>query len=124
MGSLRVELFVDDLERSATFYERVLGFAKETDSPDYVALRRSSAVLGIGLMANLPDSHPARTREGERPGLGVEIVIELDDVDAAYAKAQASGYELSSPLRDRPWGLRDFRIVDPDSYYVRVTSKS
>jgi hypothetical protein len=24
-------------------------------------------------------------------------------------------------LTSRPWGLRDFRLVDPDGYYWRVT---
>jgi lactoylglutathione lyase len=24
-------------------------------------------------------------------------------------------------LCDRPWGLRDFRVVDPDGYYLRIT---
>lgn len=24
-------------------------------------------------------------------------------------------------LSDRPWGLLDFRVADPDGYYVRVT---
>jgi hypothetical protein len=28
---------------------------------------------------------------------------------------------LAEPLTDRPWGLRDFRVVDPDGYYLRVT---
>lgn len=24
-------------------------------------------------------------------------------------------------VRDRPWGLRDFRITDPDGYDLRIT---
>lgn len=24
----------------------------------------------------------------------------------------------------RPWGLKDFRICDPDGYYLRITSKA
>jgi lactoylglutathione lyase len=24
-------------------------------------------------------------------------------------------------LREQPWGLHDFRVVDPDGYYLRVT---
>jgi hypothetical protein len=27
-----------------------------------------------------------------------------------------------TPVGDRPWGLRDFRVVDPDNYYLRITS--
>jgi hypothetical protein len=25
------------------------------------------------------------------------------------------------PLRSRPWGLTDFRVTDPDDYYLRIT---
>jgi uncharacterized glyoxalase superfamily protein PhnB len=32
-----------------------------------------------------------------------------------------AGYRLLEPLRERPWGLRDFRVVDPDGYYLRIT---
>jgi lactoylglutathione lyase len=57
-----------------------------------------------------------------RRGLGVEIVIEVDDVDGWRDRVAASGHEILEPLQERPWGLRDFRISDPDGYYLRVTS--
>lgn len=57
----------------------------------------------------------------------MEIVIEADDVDRAYAlargEAERHGGRIEA-LDDRPWGARDFRLVDPDGYYVRVTSRS
>jgi lactoylglutathione lyase len=34
-----------------------------------------------------------------------------------------SGYTVFEPPQQRSWGLRDFRIVDPDGYYLRVTSR-
>jgi lactoylglutathione lyase len=33
-----------------------------------------------------------------------------------------SGYPLAAPMQDRPWGLRDFRVADPDGYYLRITT--
>jgi lactoylglutathione lyase len=122
-GDLRVELFTNDIERTVEFYEQVLGFEREADSPGYVAVRRGDIVIGIGLSANLPDAHPIKPREGERLGLGVELVVEVDDIDAEYASVQASGYAIATPIAERPWGLRDFRLVDPNGYYIRVTSR-
>lgn len=55
-------------------------------------------------------------------GAGVEIVLESADVKADYARVVASSYPLSAPLEHRPWGLTDFRVADPDGYYIRVTS--
>jgi uncharacterized glyoxalase superfamily protein PhnB len=56
-----------------------------------------------------------------RPPTGVELVLEVDDVDADHARVSAAGWPLAEPLTHRPWGLRDFRLVDPDGYYWRVT---
>jgi lactoylglutathione lyase len=49
----------------------------------------------------------------------VEIV--LDVPDAALEAVERAGHELVEPLSDRPWGLRDFRVTDPDGYYLRIT---
>ena len=92
--------------------------------PSYAELRLGDVVIGLGHVGGLTDGHPLRPRDGdERLGLGVEIVIETDDVDAAYQRALASGYRLAGELGQRSWGLRDFRVVSPDGYYVRVTSR-
>jgi lactoylglutathione lyase len=31
--------------------------------------------------------------------------------------------EIAEPIAERPWGLRDFRLADPDGYYWRVTTR-
>jgi hypothetical protein len=31
---------------------------------------------------------------------------------------------MEEDLQPRPWGLEDFRLVDPDGYYLRVTFRS
>jgi lactoylglutathione lyase len=59
-----------------------------------------------------------------RRGPGMEIVVEVDDVEGCQERVASSGHPILEPLRDRPWGLRDFRISDPDGYYLRVTSRS
>lgn len=33
----------------------------------------------------------------------------------------AAGWSLAEDLTRRPWGLVDFRLLDPDGYYLRVT---
>jgi uncharacterized glyoxalase superfamily protein PhnB len=78
--------------------------------------------IQISLMpqTKLPDDHPAKRLGDERAGLGVEFVLEVDDVDAAYARVLAEGWPVAAPLTERPWGTRDFRVIDPDGLYIRV----
>ncbi len=52
-------------------------------------------------------------------------MVEVDDVAAAFTRAldaaMSQGGRVES-LTARPWGQTDFRLIDPDGYYVRVTS--
>jgi uncharacterized glyoxalase superfamily protein PhnB len=43
----------------------------------------------------------------------VELVLEVDDVVAERDQITAAGWPITEDLRDRPWGLRDFRVLDP-----------
>jgi catechol 2,3-dioxygenase-like lactoylglutathione lyase family enzyme len=111
-AALRCEIFPADLDRSVDFYVRVLGFTllrdeRRSDEP-YIYMQRGDVRLGA-----LRD--PGAVIEGERrPPVGVELVLEVDDLDAER--------ELTDELTERPWGLRDFRLLDPDGYYWRITT--
>jgi uncharacterized glyoxalase superfamily protein PhnB len=50
-------------------------------------------------------------------------VLEVDDVAAERDRVVAAGWPLEEDLANRPWGLTHFRIIDPDGYYLRVTSR-
>lgn len=124
---LRLELFVEDMKASIDFYTKVLGFEVLREHPgDYASLGCGDVTLGIGPISKLPEEDGYFTREvaSLRRGLGVEIVLEIDDVDEWYRLVSGSGHPVFEPLQERPWGLRDFRIVDPDGYYLRLTSKA
>ena len=122
---LRLELFVEDMGESVSFYRRVLGFEVVREEPgDYASLRSGDVMLGIGPVAMLPETGGYFTRSiaSQRRGLGVEIVMEVDDLSAAHRRVLDSGHPVFEPPQQRPWGLWDFRIVDPDGYYLRFTS--
>jgi catechol 2,3-dioxygenase-like lactoylglutathione lyase family enzyme len=123
-GALRIELFVRDLERAAAFYHDVLGFERAPEHDGYISVTRGAATIGLGRIDALPQSHPLRARDAnERRGVGVEVVVEVEDVDAAHAIVAAAGWPVLVPTGERPWGLRDFRLLDPDAYYIRITSR-
>jgi hypothetical protein len=48
------------------------------------------------------DEYFTRHISGHRRGLGVELVLEVDDLDGYHARILASEYEISEPLRKRP----------------------
>lgn len=119
---LRLELFVDDLDVFAGFYARVLGFTvvddrRDSDAP-YLSVRRDRVRIGA-VRAGQPVDHAARGWPA-----CTEIVLEVDDVTAERDRVVAQHWPLTDDLQDRPWGLTDFRLLDPDGYLLRLTSHS
>jgi lactoylglutathione lyase len=120
--TLRFEIFPDDLDVIVDFYTRVLRFRLMEDrrgGPDaYISLQRGSVRVGAVRRA-APDARAARV-----PPAGVELVLEVDDVAAERDRVIAAGWPLKEDLQDRPWGLTDFRILDPAGYYLRITDRT
>jgi catechol 2,3-dioxygenase-like lactoylglutathione lyase family enzyme len=116
---LRCEVFPADIDKALRFYVDVLGFEVDRDErdadPPYLALTRGDVHVGAA-------GRPAVADPGmRRPPLGVELVLEVDDLDAEHARIAATDWPLVESPTSRPWGLRDFRLLDPDGYYWRIT---
>lgn len=125
--TVRFELFVDDFDRSVAFYTSALGFRLERRESNYASLRNGAVTIGLGLVGQLPRSGGGagftQSRLADDRGGGVEIVLETGDLAGMYEQVITTGYELAEPMTARPWGLSDFRLVDPDGYYLRVTER-
>lgn len=120
----RAELFVNDLDACVDFYTRVLAFEiaddrRNADDP-YVLLRRDRVRVGASRAWKPVD------RESRLPPAGVEIAIDVDDEDFAeeVSRVRASGCPWFEPPQPRPWGVTDFRILDPDGYYVCISDRT
>lgn len=106
---LVVEIFVRDAARSKVFYER-LGFEVHDDRGPFVVLAWEGCQLFLEERRGQPPpaAHPA-----------ANVRVMVADVDAAWARVRALGAPVLAPIADRPYGLRDFTIVDPDGFGVR-----
>ena len=117
---LRFEIFPEELDRTVEFYVRVLDFELLRDDREavepYVYMRRGEVRIGA-----VPGSH-APARALRRPPVGIELVLEMDDLEAERARILSAGWTLEEDVIERPWGLRDFRLLDPDGYYWRITT--
>lgn len=117
-ASLRIELFPADLDASVAFYESV-GFtvtSRRDGPPRYASIELGEVRVGLCEAERVDPSCRAIPA-------GTEIVIEVDDVRATRNAATAAGLTLTEDLEQRPWGLSDFRVTDPDGYYLRFTGR-
>ena len=123
--SERLELMVGDVQKSVTFYTGTVGFELVSAETDYAVVRAGKVSLGLNAASSLSSSHYFNPELGtQRRGLGVEIVLEVDDVQNYYAAVTSQNATISSPLTKRSWGATDFRLADPDGYYLRITSRN
>lgn len=102
------DLFVRDLARSLRFYTQ-LGFAIERSSGDFAVLRWGPDRL---FLAAAPTQAPD-------PAVRMNLRLLVPDVDACWHRVQALDCRVHMAIGDRPYGLRDFTILDPDGYGVR-----
>jgi uncharacterized glyoxalase superfamily protein PhnB len=68
--------------------------------------------FGGGYLVSHSDDRPAETR---RYGGGMHVAVKVGDVNAEHARLRELGVD-ASPLRDQPWGERNFYFDDPDGY--------
>jgi catechol 2,3-dioxygenase-like lactoylglutathione lyase family enzyme len=114
-GSSRLShLFVNvsDLERARRFYVEMLRLVPLVEEPGYLRVGG-----GHGFHIGMEEGEPA-----EIGAKGIEIVVEVDDVDQRYEELTAKGVRFSSPPADQEWGARHAWLLDPDGYRLSIYS--
>jgi uncharacterized glyoxalase superfamily protein PhnB len=107
-------LAVPDLERSGAFYREVLGFTvHEIGDPGWRMFVRDECRIMAG---ECPDAIPANEL-GDHSYFGYFVV---DDVDADYERVMAHSAEVIKPLRDEPWGMREFGLRTVDGHRIMI----
>ena len=121
----RVEFWVSDPDASIAFYGR-LGFELVRRWEGWALLDRGGSRLSLQHDAYARD-HPhyfSPHLERHPRGVGVETAVDVRDradLEALYAVAQEMGCVVRE-IVERGWGATDFRIADPDGYFVRFTT--
>jgi catechol 2,3-dioxygenase-like lactoylglutathione lyase family enzyme len=117
-----VNLLVRDVARAVAFQTEVLGVQVVYQDPDFAVLRHvDRAGQGHEWMLHADHAfgaHPvlALTGDGAVRGAGIELRLYDSDPDAAEARARERGDPVLSPCADKPHGLRECCLADPDGY--------
>jgi uncharacterized glyoxalase superfamily protein PhnB len=117
LRGLSINLLVKEVPRAIAFAREVLGATLVYGDADFAVLRREGAEWMLHA-DHTYGNHPllALTGDGALRGAGVEIRLHDHDPDGAAAKAQGLGYTVLAAAADKPHGLREAYIADPDGY--------
>ena len=104
--NLLVILYVYDMDRAVAFYRDGIGLEVATESPGWSLLRCGDASIGL---------HHIHGGVTERPVAYAGLNLEVDDLDAAIAKAVEHGATLTEIREPEPRvPVRLGVLVDPD----------
>jgi catechol 2,3-dioxygenase-like lactoylglutathione lyase family enzyme len=99
-----VRVNVSDLTRAISWYEALLGVRAEghwpPEAPTYAHFTLGPAQFALG-------------RYDPAPATGARFNLEVDDVDAWWARL-GPDTDVLEPLQNTPYGTRKFTIRDPD----------
>lgn len=105
-----------DPSEARRFYVDVLGLRPAMEEDGMMMLvSRSTPTTQIIVAWESPTAVDPELR-------GIDISIEVEDVDAAYAVARDAGVPIVREPRDEPWGIRRFFARDGAGRVVNVAS--
>jgi catechol 2,3-dioxygenase-like lactoylglutathione lyase family enzyme len=132
------ELYVSDLRVSLEFYVNVLAFRIDYERPEehFASLNLGRAHIMLEEAPSLARSTAEefgrgqwRTADLERPfGRGLNLEIEIDDIEAANDRIAAHDYPLLLEVHEKVYELKAGRrvarrllLADPDGYLIRLS---
>ena len=115
-----ITLFVDDLDRSKTFYREVFGLPLIFEDENSAVFRFANT--GINLLRSEAADDLIRPGAVARQDAGARLVftIDVDDVDEVRAELAAHGVELLNGPVNRPWGRRTASFTDPGGHIWEI----
>ncbi len=132
LRGMGVNLLVREVARSVAFLTEVLALDLVYADADFAVLRygnrEGGGPEGGGAEGGGQDvilhadhtyaEHPllALTGDGALRGAGVELRLYGIDPDAAEARARTRGDAVFAATQDKPHGLRECYLADPDGY--------
>jgi catechol 2,3-dioxygenase-like lactoylglutathione lyase family enzyme len=110
-------LLVEDVARAMAYYRDALGFAVgayDENPGHYGYAERDGCHLHF---ARFDDARPMPNHQAVPPDM-FDAYFWVDNVDATYAEVVARGAQLLHGPVDQGYGLREFRVQDPDGYIL------
>jgi catechol 2,3-dioxygenase-like lactoylglutathione lyase family enzyme len=99
------ELPLDDVAAGVAYFHDVLGFRINYQQDDIGVMDRDAVRV---LLIARTDRHT---------GIGSAYVY-VQDADALHAELRVKGARVEGEPVDHPWGLRDFRVLDPEGNQI------
>lgn len=122
--NMTTNLMVKSVDKSAAFYESVLGFSVmvsvpgKNDELQFAILTKDNLMLMVQERSNLIEEYPVLSTEEVRPC--VTLYITVDNFNELYEEIGAK-CQINTALHTSFYGAREFAITDVDGYVLTFT---
>jgi len=119
---MTASLTVKDLQKSVAWYRDLLGFTVDREIERDGKLRAVALKAGaIRILLNQDDGARGFDRvKGE--GFSLQFIT-TQSVDDIANRIKSGGGALETEPADMPWGVRAFRVRDPDGFKFAISSE-
>lgn len=105
-----------DVSTTVSYFEETLGFERQWswgNPPVYVGVRAGRAMLYI---SSDPDLAAAiRDRK-----LAPDVFLWVNNIESVYAQHCRNGADIAEELAERPWGVRQYTVREPNGYSLKI----
>jgi lactoylglutathione lyase len=114
-SALTASITVADLAKSMAWYRDAIGFEVTQQHEREGKLAAVSLQAGdVRILLNQDNGARGWDRvKGE--GISIQFTVR-GDIDEVASQIKSSGWTLDSEPADMPWGVRMFRLKDPDGF--------
>ena len=118
-----ITLFVEDPQRSKSFYERIFDLSPIYEDENAAAFRFENMIVNLLEIPAARDLIEPGTVGDPAAGSHFQLTIWVDDADAACAALADRGVELVYGPVDRGWGMRTAAFSDPDGHIWEIAQE-
>lgn len=105
-SSVVPQLPVTDVEATQAWYRDVLGFEVAWGGSEFGAVWQDRVEIFFARV--------------QTPLPGSCVCVRVDDADALHERYRQSGAPIVAGLEDKPWGMREFTLQDPNGHRLRI----
>jgi len=115
-----ITLFADDLALTKSFYQEVFGLQVLFDGENQAVFKFQNLVVNLTDASDPLELIAPAAVANRVAGSRFQLVVQVDDVDAACVELARHGVTLLNGPKDRPWGVRTASFTDPAGHIWEV----
>jgi len=115
-----ITLFVEDPQRSKSFYREVFAGSVVYEDEEAVAFQFENTIVNLLVLPAARDLIDPGLVAPRDAGSRFQLTVWVDDADAVCAQLATRGVELLNGPINRAWGVRTASFTDPDGHIWEI----